>query len=443
MKLGTHIFICFFLIFGVCFYYPIDWIIDNLRIRYLEGVEDPLVDQAHLLAGIAADQMQRKTFDADGWYRIFGDVHHKELSARIYDLEKRQVDMQVYITDAGGKVLFDSRDRGLVGSDYSRWRDVRLTLDGKYGARTTRRDENVPESSVLFVAAPILLKGTIAGVLTVAKPTTNINNFLEDAQPRIFRAGLLSLGVALLLSLLACIWITRPIKRLTRYANHIRLGRRQPVPPLGFTEIRDMGNAFERMQEALEGKKYVEQYIQKLTHELKSPLSAIRGGAELLEEEMPEERRARFVANIRNEANRIQQIVDRMLELSELESRKVLHKTDRVAMRSLVSTVLESKQPMLAKNSLRVAEEVPDDTVVHGDAFLLHQAVSNLVQNAIDFSPLGATIGLTVACEEDRAFLVVEDEGPGIPDFARDMNPDFARVVGFQRQGAQGEAVCT
>src|SRR5438093_13292828 len=66
-----------------------------------------------------------------------------------------------------------------------------------------------------------------------------------------------------------------------------------------------MGNAFAKMQETLEGKKYVEQYVQNLTHEIKSPLSAIRGAAELLEEEMPPEQQARFLSNIRQEANRI------------------------------------------------------------------------------------------------------------------------------------------
>ena len=61
-------------------------------------------------------------------------------------------------------------------------------------------------------------------------------------------------------------------------------GKRTPFPKLDRSEIGDMGEAFRKMQEALEGKKYVEQYIQKLTHEIKSPLSAIRGAAELMEE---------------------------------------------------------------------------------------------------------------------------------------------------------------
>ena len=57
MKLGARIFICFFVIFAACFYYPFDWIKDNIRIRYLEGVEDPLVDQAVLMAEMAAMEL--------------------------------------------------------------------------------------------------------------------------------------------------------------------------------------------------------------------------------------------------------------------------------------------------------------------------------------------------------------------------------------------------
>ena len=106
------------------------------------------------------------------------------------------------------------------------------------------------------------------------------------------------------------------------------------------------------MQESLEGKRYVEQYVQNLTHEIKSPLSAIRGAAELLEERMKPERRARFLANINNEANRIQDIVDRMLELSELETRETLNKKERIALTSLVKAVLESKRPMLSKKGI-------------------------------------------------------------------------------------------
>jgi two-component system sensor histidine kinase CreC len=223
---------------------------------------------------------------------------------------------------------------------------------------------------------------------------------------------------AVLLSYIVSLWLTLPIKNLTEYANSIRQGKRMKFPNLDRSEIGEMGHAFEKMQEALEGKRYVEQYVQNLTHEVKSPLSAIRGAAELLEEEMMPEQRERFLANIRSEANRIQEIVDRMLELSALESRKTLQKTEIVSIDSLIATVVESKQPMLSKKNLRLAVQIQEDTSVQGDSFLLHQAISNLIQNAIDFSPDHSEIELTSQRQRNELEIIVADHGPGIPGYA-------------------------
>src|SRR5437667_405895 len=100
-------------------------------------------------------------------------------------------------------------------------------------------------------------------------------------------------------------------QRQIRRARHAHRSRRSRV-------------ARSLRRDALEGKNYVEQYVQTLTHEIKSPLSAIRGAAELLEEEMPREQRSRFVANIRQEADRLHKIAERLLDLSAVEARKAL-----------------------------------------------------------------------------------------------------------------------
>ena len=418
MRLGTRIFFSYLVIFVICFSYPINWVLDNLRARYLEGVEEPLVDQAHILATMVGDEMQANRFDPDNWYQVFEHAGSRPLSARIYRLVKTEMDMRIYLTDTAGRVIFDSKNKENVGADYSRWRDVYLTLQGQYGARSTPEDIEDPASKVLYVAAPVRVDGAIAGVLTVAKPTTSINNFLKTAKPQIFKIGLLAAGVAILLSYFVSLWITRPIKRLTGYANDISRGKRVEFPKLDRSEIGEMGNAFAKMQETLEGKKYVEQYVQKLTHEVKSPLSAIRGAAELLAEKMPPEQRLRFLSNIRNEANRIQEIVDRMLELSALENQKILEKMQRLSFSSVVQTVIESKQAIVSKKQLQLAVDVPDHIMVQGDSFLLHQALSNLIQNAIDFSPANSSIQLRVRIEGPLLILTVEDHGAGIPEFA-------------------------
>jgi two-component system sensor histidine kinase CreC len=418
MRLGTRIFFSYLVIFVICFSYPIHWVLDNLRARYLEGVEEPLVDQAHILATMVGSEMQASRFDPDKWYHVFEQAGSRPLSARIYHLVKTEMDMRIYLTDRAGRVVFDSKNRENVGADYSRWRDVYLTLQGKYGARSTPENSEDPASKVLYVAAPVRVDGAIVGALTVAKPTTSINNFLKKAKPQIFKIGLLAAGVAILLSYIVSLWITRPIKRLTGYANDVSRGKRVAFPKLDRSEIGEMGNAFAKMQETLEGKKYVEEYVQKLTHEVKSPLSAIRGAAELLEEKMPPEQRLRFLSNIRNETDRIQEIVDRMLELSALENQKILKKLERLCLSELVQTVIESQQAIVSKKQLELAVDVPDHIMLKGDRFLLHQALSNLIQNAIDFSSPGSSIRLSARIEGPGLIFNVEDQGPGIPDFA-------------------------
>jgi len=431
MKLGLRIFLLYALIFVVCFYYPINWTWTNLRFRYLEGVEDPLVDQANILAAIIGQEMQAGDFDPERLYQAFENVYGRELNARIYQFDKGRVDMRVYITDNTGRLVFDSEDKGRLGEDYAEWRDVRLTLAGEYGARSTLRDPAEPTSSVLYVAAPILAKGETVGVLTVAKPTTAINTFLEKAKPRIFGIGSIAALAAIILSFLVSYGVTLPIRRLRRYADDIRDGRRPSFPRLDRSEIGEMGRAFERMQEALEGRKYVEQYVQKLTHEIKSPLSAISGAAELLEERMDEAQRARFLANIHSEAGRIQDIVDRLLELASLENLKKLKKQETLSLGALVRTVLESMRPILAQKRLTAVNRVDDDIMVGGDSFLLHRAVSNLVQNAVDFTPAGGRIELSAKREASHVALIVEDDGVGIPDYAVDKI--FDKFFSLQR----------
>lgn len=420
MKLGLRIFLFYLAIFAACLYFTTDWIWTTLRTRYLESMEEPLVDSANLLASLVEQEMARPDFTYAALETFLARAHSRALSARIYDLEKTEVDLQLYITDAAGKVVLDTRHPSAVGKDYSQFHDVKLTLEGRYGARASVRDPNDPFSTVLYIGAPIYRNGRIAGVLTLAEPTASIDAFLQLARPAFVRGALLTIAIAALLSLALSYWLTRPIDRLARYADGIGLGKHPPFPKLGSTEIADLGLSLRRMQEALEGRQYAEEYVQTLTHELKSPLSAIRGAAELLQEGMPRLQQARFLANIRNEAERIARIVDRMLELARLENRREKPDMEPVELTAVVRTVAESHEPLLASKNVAMEITAPDRLTLEGNAFLLHQALENLVQNAIEFSHRGGKVGVTVAAEHDRVTISITDEGSGIPDYALD-----------------------
>ncbi|MCP5103442.1 MAG: two-component system sensor histidine kinase CreC, partial [bacterium] len=115
MKLGSRIFFCYLIIFVICFSYPFNWILDNLRTRYLEGVEEPLVDQANILAALVGHEMQTGRFDPEKWYQALDSADSRSFSARIYQLVKTGVDMRIYITDKAGKLIFDSQNRQNIG----------------------------------------------------------------------------------------------------------------------------------------------------------------------------------------------------------------------------------------------------------------------------------------------------------------------------------------
>jgi two-component system, OmpR family, sensor histidine kinase CreC len=244
------------------------------------------------------------------------------------------------------------------------------------------------------------------------------------------------LAVALLVAILS-VWLVRPFGLIADYWRYARAQRSLSLPRLGRRALGTLGAAYGEMRDALTGRSYVADYVQTLTHELKSPLSAIRGAAELLHEgeTMPAADRARFVSNIERETARIQALVDRMMELAALESRRVLERTEAVALRALLEERAASAGAAGAPRGITVVLDAPEDATVDGDALLLQRAVGNLLDNALDFSPDGARIELTLRRLARSAEITVRDHGPGIPDYADERV--FEKFYSLARPGTQ------
>ena len=212
----------------------------------------------------------------------------------------------------------------------------------------------------------------------------------------------------------------RPLARLQQYADAVTRGERTALPVLGNNEVGQVGQAMESMRRALDGKTYVTEYVQALTHELKGPIAAISGASELLQETMPPADRQRFLGNIHNETARMQELVERLLDLASLEYRPSLELADPVDLSEVVEDVCDSLQPLIQAKGLALDKNVQDGLTVHGDYFLLARAVGNLLKNAIEFSAEGGRIVIGLQLEENRISLSVTDEGPGIPVYARE-----------------------
>jgi two-component system sensor histidine kinase CreC len=241
----------------------------------------------------------------------------------------------------------------------------------------------------------------------------------------VLRARLRLLVGALLIAMVmtsAGWWIasklTHSLERLTQYALTVRDGRRATPPESRADEIAALSRAFEEMRVSLEGKAHVERYTQALAHELKAPLSAIRGAAELLGEEMPREERVRFIANLRAESDRVQRVVDRLLELSALEARSGREGFAAVELREVAGEVVAHARSIAARRQIEIVFPAGAAVHVKGERFLLTQAMGNLLQNAIEFSPAGSVVALELHVTAGAVVVRVDDHGTGIPAFA-------------------------
>lgn len=154
-----------------------------------------------------------------------------------------------------------------------------------------------------------------------------------------------------------------------------------------------------------------------LTHELKSPLAAIRGAGEILAEAPPPEVARRFIGNINLETARMQQLIERMLQLARLESGPGLDR-QAVAPATLGRRALDARQIVAARRQVALAAELADAPRQKWDPLLVEQALGNLLDNALDFSPAGGHIRLSGALVQGGYCFRVRDQGPGIPDYA-------------------------
>ncbi|MEJ8857146.1 two-component system sensor histidine kinase CreC [Variovorax robiniae] len=421
MTQRTRIFIGILLIYTIGIAFLLYRVMADIDPRYRESAEESLVETSQLMASLVEQDVIAGALNTAKLEPLFRSVYARQFSAQIYNLHKTRVELRVYVTDRTGRVVFDSTGRAM-GHDYSRWPDVARSLAGEYGARTSRDVASDPRSSVMYVGAPIRWGEEIVGVVSVGKPVQSFGQFVEDARARTLWVGVGSAFALLVLAIIMSVWLVRPFGLISDYWKWVRSQPRLSVSRMVRRAVDVLRGGIGEMRDALTGRNYVADYVQNFTHEVKSPLSAIRGAAELLQEpSMPQDQREHFLVNITRETQRIQEIVDRMMELTALEARRSLDRVEPIVLAGFLQDVAGSAHTAASARdvSVRVAIDSPFATV-EGDPFLLRRAVSNLLDNAIDFSPPGREVVITLQATSRLARITVRDRGPGIPDYAED-----------------------
>ena len=418
MRLSFQLMLGFVLLFSLAGWFVVHIFTNEVKPGIRSATEDTLVDMAQLLAPMAAEDLKSGSISDGRLAHAFSQLNQRPINALIDGHLKQQTTYRIYVTDAAGIVIYDSTGKD-IGADYSRWNDVYLTLQGRYGARSSPENPAEPNNTVMYVAAPLYDRLKIIGSLTVAKPNVTLHPLIQRSEQKILQAGgvllLLSFGIGLSLVW----WLNHSVSSLIRYANRISQGELPAAPKLYSPELTRLGHALDSMRRQLDGKSYIEQYIHSLTHELKSPLAAIRGATEILNEHPPEAVAQKFHHNILQQSQRMQRLIDRMLQLARLEAGTEQNRTPHL-MSGLLDKVMQSRQTIAERRGIQISKQLDHAPTMICDGLLIEQAIGNLIDNAIDFSSTGACITVRDHLTGSHYEIIIEDEGSGIPEYAMD-----------------------
>lgn len=422
MNIAIRLFAGYFLIVGLAAWFVVNIFAKEVEPGVRQATEDTLVDTANVFAELVAGELasgmndRHKSADKGAFAAGIERALARRVEARIYDVDKTRVELRVLLTDARGTVVYDSAGTAR-GADYSQWRDIARVLRGEYGARSTRADPDDPQSSVMYVAAPVMHEARLVGVVSVAKPANSLQPYADRARERMRRAGFWLLLASGLTGVAFTLWLTWSLNRLRDYARTVAAGGRALPPTGGGRQLSELARALAEMRARLDGKQYVEHYVQSLAHEMKSPLTAIRAAAELLAAQ-PLGEAGRFAGHIGEQAERLQQTIERMLLLARIEQLQAPEDAARIAAGELADEVVAGRRAQAVDKRLELAVTGAREALLDGDRYLLRQALANLVDNAIDFSPTSASVNIDIAADAGSVRFAVRDAGPGVPDFA-------------------------
>lgn len=423
-------------------------------------IEDTLLDTSKLLA--ASLQIPLSSG------QLYDDAYQKRLDTAFIGIptmddtqepeykNKNYSSFRIYVTDDKGIVIYDSMPEpdNDEGQDYSRWNDVYLTLNGQYGARSTTRDHNQRDGTVMYVAQPIKDDaGNLIGIVSIGKPVASVLPYLDNTRNRMLITALLMSIAALILAGLVAWWLKQSITLVIQYTSALAEDTKKPYFYLGH-ELNSLTDTIESMKHRLENRAYVTDYVHTLTHELKSPLTAIRASSELLEDNgLDEEDQQMLIQSIGEQSIKMQQLIDRLLLLAKVEQPTFKLNRQLTPLLPLLQTLAKDNSAKLQQQHLapidiyldekRVTETTllsPDilaNTSVFADQFWLVQVLQNVLDNAIHFADSTVAIYLQSIAKNSSAQTVtinIFNNGKLLPDYAVDKAFDRYFSLSHQSQ---------
>lgn len=359
--------------------------------------------------------------------------------------ELQPVLMQVQEQTLAGFTIVDMRGTVVaatnrpLGESVANHEEVQLALAGQTETRMRRRVHTSappPLDSIsrgarirVIVTVPIFYRNRIAGAVLLVRTPGNIKEALRGKSRELLVGGGILLALAALLTLFSSLTISRPVQKLIEQARRAQRGEQNAVIPLahpGTREIQELSQTVAEMAQTLEARaRYIRDMAAHVSHEFKTPLTAIQGSVELLRDHaatMSTADREKFLGILAADARRLENLVQRLLELARADMMRVGGES------ADAGAVLEVTAARYRELGLQVkTPEISTPLRVAMAAEILDSVVSNLLDNARQHAGPQAQIKLDWRVEAQQLAITISDDGIGISaaNAARIFEPFF------------------
>jgi signal transduction histidine kinase len=372
---------------------------------------------------------------------IADEIRNKGLEPRHYAdscLALRRTDPTVRVTliDDQGVVLCDSEADPAFMENHRKRPEIIQAMRGQTGS-IIRFSKSV-QAVLLYVAVPLDL-GRTRWVVRTALSLASINHLLSELFNKLLLLVLVLLTIIFGVGVYVYRKINPPLEEIRLGAGRFAHGRfGAKLPDYQVREIAELAAALNQMATQLDRLENLRrEFVANVSHELKTPVTSIQGFAETLLEgakDTPEDLE-RFLQIIARQSGRLADIIDDLLTLSRLESAPLdeLLAIDRYVLCDILESGREACRSRAEEKDIAIVIDCSPEVGVTADRSLLTQAVINLIENAVKYSPEHTTVTVTGAQDGQRVRITVADQGPGIPEhhiprlFERFYRADKAR----------------
>jgi signal transduction histidine kinase len=322
---------------------------------------------------------------------------------------------RVVITDANGLSVADSEETRLpLGRDFSTRPEVAAALRGAESVGT--RASTTLGTELLYVAEPVATGGRIHGTVRVTYPTSFVQARIRRVWTLLAATGLLILGFAMLLATVLAQTLSAPLRALAGTARQLGAGdltaRADSTASLPEVAVlADVLNDTAGKLDALISRQ--REFVSHASHQLRSPLAALRLRLENLEDDLDGAPAESVAASLR-EVQRLSRLVDGLLALARLDEMSAAPET--IGLTELVAERLQVWEPYAAERSVTLALEADRPVAAVATVGHLEQVLDNLISNALEVSPAGGRLILRVTDPGWFAEVHVLDEGPGLSE---------------------------